>query len=245
MSISVGSPSPVYIIACQVLLDLLEELLPADLKRRAVFLDYALHRVPAKMNWELQKKVDEINQTSLIILGYGLCGNGLIGLKAGIHTLLVPRCDDCISMLLGSRSAYFEQFAYEPGTYWLSKGWLASGSHPLSEFNEYREKYGEKDATWLIEQQYQGYKRLAFVAHHQEDLDTYRPEAQKVADFCKQWQMGYQEILGSDQYVRKMVDLAILAGEDMVNFLALANADKEFLVISPGEEIRQDMFIYG
>jgi len=69
-----------------------------------------------------------------VVLGYGLCGNGLHGLKAGRHTLLAPRADDCIALLLGSYQAYRREFDAEPATYWLSKGWLESGSNPLQEY---------------------------------------------------------------------------------------------------------------
>jgi hypothetical protein len=224
---------PVVVIACQVLQDMLERLLPRDLARQVTFMDYGLHRVPAKMTWTLQDAIDSIEEPSLVVLGYGLCGNGLQGIKAGKHTLLVPRTNDCIAMLLGSNHAYMREFEAEPGTYYLSKGWLESGSHPLKEYREYVEKYGADDAQWIMDQQYQHYKRLVLVAHSQADLEKYRPQAQEVAQFCEQWGMRYEEILGSDEYVRRLVEVAV----------ALDKADDTFLVIPPGGVISQDQFI--
>jgi hypothetical protein len=224
---------PVVVIACQVLQDMLERLLPRDLARQVTFMDYGLHRVPAKMTWTLQDAIDSIEEPSLVVLGYGLCGNGLQGIKAGKHTLLVPRTNDCIAMLLGSNHAYMREFEAEPGTYYLSKGWLESGSHPLKEYREYVGKYGADDAQWIMDQQYQHYKRLVLVAHSQADLEKYRPQAQEVAQFCEQWGMRYEEILGSDEYVRRLVEVAV----------ALDKADDTFLVIPPGGVISQDQFI--
>jgi len=63
-----------------------------------------------------------------------LCGNGLNGIRAGQHILLIPRADDCIAILLGSYQVYKQEFQSAPGTYYLSKGWLESGSNPLSEY---------------------------------------------------------------------------------------------------------------
>ena len=206
-------------------------------------MDYGLHRVPAKMTWTLQDAIDAIEEPSLVVLGYGLCGNGLKGIRAGIHTLLVPRADDCISLLLGSRQAYRKQFEAEPGTYWLSKGWLESGSHPLKEHREYTEKYGADEATWLMDQQYQNYERLAMVAQSQEDLDKYRPQALEVARYCERWGMRYEEVLGSDGYVRNLIDLAAAARQDMAHFHTLCQENDEFVVIPASGEIRQDMFI--
>jgi hypothetical protein len=224
---------PVVIIACQVLQSMLEQLLPEDLARQVTFMDYGLHRVPSKMTWTLQDAIDAVEEPSLVVLGYGLCGNGLNGIRAGRHTLLVPRTDDCIAMLLGSRQAYIREFEAVPGTYYLSKGWLESGSHPLKEYREYVEKYGPSEAEWLMDQQYQHYKRLVLVAHSQADLDKYRPEAAEVARYCERWGMRYEEILGSDRYVRRLVEVAA----------ALDKADDDFLVIPPGGEISQTQFI--
>jgi hypothetical protein len=224
---------PVVVLACRVLQSLLEQLLPEGLADQVAFMDYGLHRVPAKMTWTLQDEIDSIQEPSLVVLGYGLCGNGLNGIRAGRHTLLVPRTDDCIAILLGSREAYYREFEAVPGTYYLSKGWLESGSHPLKEYREYAEKYGPAEADWIMDQQYQHYRRLMLVAHDRADLEKYRPEAEEVARYCERWGMRYEEILGSDEYVRRLVEVA--ANLDTV--------DDDFVVIPPGGEISQKQFI--
>lgn len=229
----IASTLPVVIIACQVMQSLLERLLPPGLAQQITYLDYGLHRVPGKMTWSLQEAIDAVEQPSLIVLGYGLCGNGLHGLRAGRHVLLVPRADDCIAILLGSRERYYREFEAVPGTYYLSKGWLEAGSHPLAEYREYVEKYGPEDAEWLMDTQYQHYSRLALVAHSQEDLEAYRAQALEVAAFCQRWGMRYEEILGSDRYVRRLIEVAA----------HLDKADADFIVIPPGGEIRQEMFL--
>jgi hypothetical protein len=224
---------PVVIIACKVLQSLLQELAPAEVAQNAVFMDYGLHRQPGKMTRELQEKIDGIEAPSLILLGYGLCGKGLAGIKSGRHTLKIPRVDDCIAVLLGSRQAYRREFNAVPGTYYLSKGWLESGSHPLKEYEEYSEKYGREKSAWIMDQQYKHYKRLALVGHSQSDLESCRPQAQEVARYCRQWDMRYEELLGSDEYVRRLVDVSDVSD----------NTDKDFVIIPPGGEIRLEQFI--
>lgn len=226
---------PLVVIACKVFQNLLEAYLPDEVADNITFMDYGLHRVPSKLTWSVQDQIDQVEEPSVIILGYGLCGNGLQGVKSRQHTLVIPRADDCIAILLGSREAYLEEFDNEPGTYYLTKGWLESGSDPLKEYNEYKEKYGDEDAEWLMDQQYQHYKRLVLVAHTQEDLDAYRPKAQAVAQFCERWDMRYEEKLGSDRYVARLVEVANSLDRD----------DKDFLIVPPGGEIRQQDFIGG
>jgi hypothetical protein len=232
---------PVVVIACQVLQDMLERLLPKSLSSQVTFMDYGLHRVPQKMTGRLQRAIDAINVPSLVVLGYGLCGNGLKGLRAGKHTLLAPCTDDCIAILLGSYQAYIREFQAVPGTYYLTKGWLESGSNPLQEYGEYVPRYGAEQAMWVMDQQYQHYERLILVAHSQADLAQYRPQAQEVARFCQRWGMRYEEILGSDAYVRQLVEAAQALSNG--NLELTAWVDKDFVVIPPGGEIRQEMFM--
>jgi hypothetical protein len=227
---------PLVVVACKVFEGLLEKFLPSDVSADITFMDYGLHRVPAKLTRAVQAQIDEVKAPSLIVLGYGLCGNGLKGIKAGPHTLLVPKADDCIAILLGSYSRYIQEFEKEPGTYYLTKGWLESGSDPLKEYHEIKDKYGADDAEWMMDTQYQHYRRLVLIAHTQIDLNDYRPQAKEVAEYCKRWGMSYEEILGSDKFVRRLVEIA-------VNLEKFDN-DNDFLVIPPGGEIRQDQFIY-
>jgi hypothetical protein len=224
---------PLVVIACQVFQSLIETYLPEGMAKLVTFKDYGLHRVPDKLTWSIQAEIDSIKDPSLIMLGYGLCGNGLKGIKSREHTLLIPRTDDCIAILLGSYKKYMQEFDATPGTYYLTKGWLESGSNPLQEYQEILAKYGEKDATWIMDQQYQHYERVAFVAHSQGDLEKYRPQAMEVAEYCKRWGMRYEEILGSDIYIRRLIEIASSPGK----------SDADFLVIPPGSEVTQDMFM--
>jgi hypothetical protein len=92
---------------------------------------------------------------------------------------------------------------------------------------------------WIMDQQYQHYERLVLVAHNQADLEAYRPQAQEVARFCERWGMRYEERLGSDQYMRRLVQVATEL--DVRELIRLADGD--FLVIPPGGEIRQEQFM--
>lgn len=231
---------PVFILSCQVLQDMLERLLPPDLAQQIQFMDYGLHRVPGKMTLTLQDVIDNIKESSLIVLGYGLCGNGLNGLKAGHHTLLVPRTDDCIALLLGSHEAYMREFQAVPGTYYLTKGWLESGSNPLQEYKEYVPKYGAQEAMWIMDQQYQHYERLLLVARDETEMEKYRPQAQEVAQFCERWGMRYEELLGSDSYVERLLKVADGLGNGAA---APEWLKKDFVVVPPGGQIRQESFM--
>ena len=232
MSELTSSNRPIVIFACQVFQHWFEQLLPDGLKANITFFDYGLHIVPKKLRQTIQQAIDSIEQPSLVVLGYGLCGNGLDNINSGSHFLLIPRTDDCIAILLGSYQAYRHEIDTEPGTYYLSKGWLEAGTNPLAESRKYEEKYGAETTAFLMDTQYRHYRRLMMVARNEQELETYRPQAQEIAAYCARWGMRYEEILGKDDYLSRLVEIAI----------GLEQAGDDFLLIPPGELLTQAHF---
>jgi hypothetical protein len=231
---------PVAIIACRVLQNIIEGQLLRDCHHRLVFLEYGLHRTPGLMAPAIQEQIDALSEPHRVLIGYGLCGNGVVGLKARQHTLVIPRADDCIALFLGSHQEYLKEFEATPGTYYLTSGWLESGSEPLSEYREYCERFGPEDAGWISDSQYSGYQRLCFVAHSGEDIDAYRPRAMTVADFCRErWGWRYEERLGSDAFLRRLLAHA----QDGTEPEQLSQMGGDFVVSPPGSEVRQDQFL--
>lgn len=228
---------PVVVIACQVLQNWLENIIK-DLPGwdgNITFFDYALHSVPNNLRKTIQNAIDAVEQPSLIMLGYGLCGNGLNDLNAGKHYLLIPRSHDCIALILGSSDAYHREIKAEPGTYYLSKGWLEGGSNPLQESRDLTEKYGPKKADWIMDYQYHNYKRLVMVARNPAELEFYHEQAQEVANYCARWGMRYEELIGSDEYMNNLVKAAT----------HLDSIGEDFLLIPPGGSIKTMQFIRG
>jgi len=93
------SPSrQVVVIACRALEDLIRARLPDSLPM--IFLGYELHTRPQEMRPALQAHIDALPAPSIVLLGYGLCGNGVVGVKSGAHVLVIPRTHDCIAIFL-------------------------------------------------------------------------------------------------------------------------------------------------
>lgn len=223
----------VMLVACEVLKDSLKQRMPPGLFEETIFLEYGLHRYPERLRQNIQAILNNLTSPKLVVLGYGLCGNGLRGIKAGQHTLLVPRVDDCIPLLLGSYESYRHQMKVEPATFYLSKGWLKSGSTPLTEYQEYVKRYGNSRADMIIDRQYRHCKRLAFVADDQYDLDLYRKQAEEVADFCRRWDTRYEGILGSDAYIQRLMEVS----QDPTK------AGNDFLIVPAGGMIQTHQFL--
>jgi len=224
---------PVVFIACGVLKSAIEQVIPDAPAGAVTFMDEGLHRTPRALADALQARLDAIPAPSLVLLGYGLCGNSLAGLRAGRHTLVVPRVHDCIGLLLGSREAYARECERAPGTYYLSPGWLAARTHPLAEYEQCQAELGSEAALWVMDEQYRHYQRLAFVASSAAEHAAHRAEARAVARFCERWGMRYEEIRGSTRYVARLREAAS----------ALEPADGDFILVPPGGELRMEQFL--
>ena len=167
-----------YVIACAVLaLDLKRIAGSLGLDLGTQFLPAGLHENPDLLRQKLQDAIDEISQKDdceRIIIGYGVCGRGTVGVHARSIPLAIPKVHDCIALFLGGDSAYQRQFKKYPGTYYISAGWYEEKTEPISQ---------QKKSAYF------GDKRLRY-----EDLvDTYgREAAEETIRFLSTWQENYQ-----------------------------------------------------
>jgi hypothetical protein len=224
---------PIVVIACQVFESMLNRMLSPEIYEQLTFLDYGLHSNPKQMTIALQEVIDQIEEPSLVVLGYGLCGNGINGLQSRQHVILVPRADDCIAMFFGSYQSFKEDFDSNPGTYYLSKGWLESGSDPLLEHQGLVEKYGTETADWIMEQQYQHYKRLVYVALPDEKESEFKQRMDAVAAYCERFGMQYEVAQGSDHYIEQLFEA----------ITQLNHSTDDFVLVPPGAELQQRQFL--
>ena len=90
-----------HLIACEVFKDEFEATSPPDLAR--TYLPQGLHRTPGKMPAAIQEVLDAVGPAvESVLLGYGLCSNGIVGVVSRAAPLVMPRVHDCIALLLGS-----------------------------------------------------------------------------------------------------------------------------------------------
>ncbi len=216
-------PTSRKILACATVMEEMLPLLPPEVTYQV--LDFGLHINPPNLKRALQDAIDAAAGTAdEVILGYGFCSMAVMGLRANGCTLVVPHVDDCISIFLGSRDEYKKQIKTEPGTYYLTKGWIEVGDTPFSDYERLVEKYGEKRADRLIRLSIKHYTRLALIDTGRGEMDRYRAYAQGLAE---RWDLRFEELQGSNSLVRKM-----LTGP----------WDDEFIVVPPGETIRYEHF---
>lgn len=192
------------------------------------FFDYGLHRTPENMAKAIQVEIDRANEEEEfdgIILGYGLCSNGIVGVHSSKHPLIIPRIHDCITLFLGSPESYNEQAAKHPGTYYLTPGWIEKGETPISKYESYARSYDEETARWVLHEEMKHYTRIALIDTGVYPIESYRNIGQQNAEFLG---IGYEELHGSPQLFHELV---------------CGPWEKDFLIIGKGTPIQQEMFL--
>lgn len=132
-----------------------------------VFLPKDEHNVPARLREALQAEIDKTACAKpaydAVLLGYGLCGNATVGLRAGSCPLVIPRAHDCTTLFLGSKEKFKERFGENPSQPWTSLGYAERGDTLISDgnarifgegnmsFAELVDTYGEENAQYIIQ----------------------------------------------------------------------------------------------
>jgi Protein of unknown function (DUF1638) len=204
------------------------------------FLPKGLHDIGTEsMHQRLQAALDSVDEPSYdaILLGYGLCNNGIIGLAARQKPLVAPRAHDCITLFLGSAARYMDYFQNHPGVYFKTTGWIERGAADgeLSQlalgknlgltqsFEELVARYGEDNARYLQEQignLTKHYRQFTFIEMGIEPDASYE---QRTREEAAERGWKYEKLAG---------DIGII--ERLVNGVW---DEKEFLVVPPGHRI--------
>ena len=207
------------------------------------FIPFGLHNTPSELRKRLQAEIDAAQggPHEAIALAYGLCSGGTAEITARDKPIVLPRAHDCITLFLGSRARYDEEFASHPGTYYYTPGWIERADGEVNQgqvvelkerdrqlrFEEYKEKYGEDNAAFLIEQEshwLDSYNRAAFINTGLGIVDQYREFTDSVA-LSHGW--ASEEIAGDTSLIKRLLD---------------GPWDEDaFLVVPPGRTVAQSV----
>lgn len=174
------APLHVTVIACAAVIAELRGQLPAGTACHVV--DAGLHRRPDDLRQALQAAIDAAVDADAVLLAYGRCSRAVIGLRARRCRLVIPRVDDCIALFLGSRRAAERETVREPGTYFLTRGWIDSRQSPLDEESRLMARHGADRGARLLDVMFRNYTRLAYIETGVDRTGPHRRHAQAAAD---------------------------------------------------------------
>ena len=219
----------VVLVACQVMEPELERLRAERPHVEVRYLEQSLHRTP-QMPERVQAVVDEAAAgAERIVLGYGLCSNGIMGVRARRQELIIPRCHDCIAFFLGSAEAHRREMDSPPRDLLPHPGvdGRAQGP-PRHHRGRLRQAGRARDGrVGHARGAAKHYTRVALIDTGVTDIAPLRARAQENARF---FGMRYEEIRGDSlEYFVKLIDGPY--------------AEADFLRLAPGEAVTQEMFM--
>lgn len=215
-------PRTIYVISCAVLaVDIKHVAAELGMTVTTTFLEGGLHDRPERLRTKLQAAIDDASAAGTcdrIVVGYGVCGQGTVGIRARNVPLAIPKVHDCIALFLGGDRRYRREFQKFPGTFYISAGWHEGKPTTLAErrrranfgdqqlsYDELSETYGPAvaDTTFRFLNSWQkNYQRAAFI-----DTGAKRsPEAERYArEMAAEYGWAFEKIAGSPAMIEKML----------------------------------------
>ena len=211
----------IALIACMVLNREINNLISeSDHVVRVWWLRQGLHDTPSILHEKLQSAIHEIEKENddlsppmrfnAIALAYGLCSNSVENLSSALP-LVIPRCDDCISLLLGSVERYQTLFSDYPGIYWFSRGWMEHAFIPSKENyqkkrEEYAALYGEENADFLIESMNSWLAPYHYYAYISSPIGNDHAFCDKAKSIAEDFDMNFVTFDGSLNYLYDLIN---------------------------------------
>jgi hypothetical protein len=229
----------VKLIACEVLAR--EAYWAAARSRNVVdiaFLPKGLHDLgAASMLERVQQAIDGVEEDKYdaVLLGYGLCNNGLAGVKARSVPIVIPRAHDCITLFLGDRKRYRDYFDTHPGVYFQTTGWMerTQNGDDLAELSLQRRmgmdmtleqmiaKYGQDNGTYLFETLCatpKNYCQYTYIAMGVGPDEVYLPRTRTKAEE-RGWKSTFE--VGDISLIKRLID-------------GPWDGDPDFAIVRPG-----------
>ncbi len=219
---------------------------------KMTFLPGGLHDRPDELRIKLQSAINraaEDESCCRVVVGYGICGRGTVGIVAPHLPLIFPKVHDCIAMFMGSDKAYKTEFAKYPGTFYLSSGWCMEkkrdnkiwiGSEPMG-YLELKRRYGEKSGGKIIDfftSWQKNYQRAAFIDTGLGDVEKY---AQSAKDMATEYAWKYERIKGDSSLMERLLTQEYSDDTIVVvppNYCTIYSALKNSLDFAPKQQGR-------
>ena len=201
-------------------------------------IEKGLHEHPQKLRDHLQDQIDATRSDTYeaILLAYGLCGQATSGLTARDVPMVIPRAHDCITLFLGSRTRYQDQFSQYPGTYWYVQDYIEREKEPGSSlslgaaytddiksvYNDYVAKFGQENADYLMEVMgawHSHYQRAAYIDMGIGNGDGVQAKAEAEAQ-RRGW--TFERMVGDMVLIRRLL---------------VGPWEDDFLTVQPGQQI--------
>lgn len=212
------------IVACQTLQDEINAIFAQkQIQLPITWIPSGLHNIPAKLTRTVQETLDNLPPTDQVLMAMAYCGNALAGVRTGDYSLVIPKMDDCISLLLGSSAVHNRQYR---GIYFMTAGWIRGERNLMTEYRYTQEKYGVKLGQEIFNAMFKHYTDVALLNTGCFDLREAEEETRRTAEVLH---LGYREVPAT---------LSVLTG-----LFSQSHPEDYYLTVPPRTEITNEMLV--
>ncbi len=149
-------------------------------KPELIWVESGLHNTPEKLRARLQLELDGLREVGRVLLIFGICGNSALYLRSRDFEIILPRVDDCITLMLGS---FYERrkISSEVGTYFLTRGWLRNESNIYSDYQYALKKYGKRITEEIYKTLLAHYIQLGLIDTGAYDFEEFLKETKIIS----------------------------------------------------------------
>ena len=217
------------VISCKMLSDELHKVCEGKKNiPRIIELERGMHNNPKRLQEILQEQIHENQDVDEIVLTYGLCGNGTLGLMSPKTKLIIPKFDDCISQLLYQDCiGRKKRSEVQKGHLYVTRGWTLDQEAILPQCQNILSIYGADTGKEIINQIYGGYQQISIIdtkAYDMHQVENY------VKNIKKYLNVEVENVCGSTDILEKIIS---------------GNYDDNFIILSPGEVLEEKMFRFN
>ena len=138
------------------------------------------HDVPARLRANIQEKLDAMTGVDRVLLGFTVCGGAPAGIRTGDFELVIPRVDDCLSLLMGS--AERRKAVLEGGFgLFVTQSWMEHENNTASQLERIRGKYPAPRAKKIIEVMFGNFDSLNVIDTGAYDVRSILPRTEALA----------------------------------------------------------------
>ncbi|MGI6225879.1 MAG: DUF1638 domain-containing protein [Peptococcales bacterium] len=209
-------------IGCRTIEDEINAVFKALPTESPIFwIESGLHNYPDKLKNRIQEEIDKITATIAnvenIVILFGFCGNCINGLYSSQAKLIIPKVEDCISLLMGG-DATRQNLNSQAHGYFLTSGWLRYENNIYYEYEQCIKKYGLAKAQRIFKVMLKNYSVLYFIDTGTYDLEETMKKTYELAQLLN---LEQKIIPGNDSLIAKGVK-----GEWDDNFLIVPAGDR-------------------
>lgn len=209
-------------LACRNIEDEIETAMKeADMHFPVLYMPAGTHNFPKNMNEALQTIIDSLTGIDYLILPMGRCGNATVGLHSERFSIVLPKCEDCINLLLSEDSVVVDR---PKGCMFFTEGWLRSSQSATGEFERTAAKYGKDQAVMIMQMMYGGYSHFGLLNTGLYDMEKARATLTPLAEMIP---VSFKELKAPYGVLKKMVRLEL--------------DDPNFVIVPPGTVVTEEM----